>query len=131
MVDDFDNNGLELDVLMASLRMDGKQSEKMLDLLAQKLSSALPENVEVKRGGWLLSKEKPVEQILVRFDDFHYQLSKEKHGPLQALQLKVVRGVVLKTVDISYDQWIAQVAEQLSALASRNAQARDAINKMV
>jgi hypothetical protein len=129
-MDDFDA-ALNVDVLAASLRMDGKQSANMLEFLAQKLELALPENVTVKRGGWLLSKDKPVEEILVRFEDFHYQLVKGKHGPVGAKQLKIVRGVALKTNDVTMDEWISLVAKELSDLAAQNAQARDALGKMV
>lgn len=129
-MDDMDA-ALNVDVLAASLRMDGKQSANMLEFLAQKLEAALPENVTVKRGGWLLSKEKPVQEVLVRFEDFHYQLIKEKHGPVGAKQLKIVRGVALKTNDVTMDEWISLVAKELSDLAAQNAQARDALGKMV
>ena len=129
-MDDMDA-ALNVDVLAASLRMDGKQSASMLEFLAQKLEAALPDNVTVKRGGWMLSKDKPVQEILVRFEDFHYQLIKDKHGPVGAKQLKIVRGVALKTNDVTMDEWIALVAKELSELAAKNAQARDALGKMV
>ncbi|MBY0377664.1 MAG: hypothetical protein K2Q33_03775 [Gammaproteobacteria bacterium] len=125
------NDNFEMDVLMASMRIDGKQSASMLDVLAKKFELALPENVEVTRGGWFLSKEKPVEQIVLRFEDAHYVLIKPKHGPVQAMQSKIVRGVAIKTNDISYDQWIALVAQEIKDLASGNAGARDSIRKLL
>lgn len=125
-----DNQSLEVDILAASLRLDGKQSQEALELLAKKLLLALPDNVTVTRGGWLLG-EKPVKEILVRFEDFHYQLVKEKQGPVISRQLKIVRGVALKTTDISYDEWTKLVAQEMAALAAANASARDALDKMV
>jgi hypothetical protein len=121
---------LEVDVLAAALRMDRQESGDLLEFLAKKLEQSLPQNTTVTRGGWFLSKEHPVQQIVVRFDDYHYQLNRE-HGSLTAKVMKLVRGVVLKTTEIPIEQWTDEVALQLAHLAERSAQTRDALNKFV
>lgn len=125
------DEALEVDILAASLRMEGAQSADMMEHLAKKLQLALPEHVTVTRGGWILSSSRPVKDILVRFEDSHYQLTKDKYGPVSAKHMKIVRGVALKTTDITFDQWIDGLAKEMAELAGRNTQAREAMAKLV
>ena len=130
MTDDLDL-ALQVDVLAAALRMDHQESRDLLEFLAQKLAQSLPQNTTVTRGGGLFSREHPVKEILVRFDDYHYQITREQHGSLTAKTLKLVRGIVLKTTEIPLDQWTEEVAQKLVQLAQCNAQTRQALNKFV
>jgi hypothetical protein len=122
---------LQVDVLAAALRLDQQEAGDLLEFLAKKLEQSLPQATTVTRGGGLFAKEHPVKEIVVRFDDYHYQINREKHGFPKAKVLKVVRGVVLKTTDISVDQWTEEIAQQLAQLAQRSAQTRQALNKFV
>lgn len=125
------NQALEVDVLAAALRMDSQEAGDLLEFLAQKLEQSLPQNTTVKRGGWLLSKQHPVQEITVRFDDYHYQIVRERHGSFTGKVMKLVRGVVLKTTEIPVEQWTDEVAQQLARLALRSEQTRRALNKFV
>jgi hypothetical protein len=120
---------LEVDVLAAALRMDSQESGDLLEFLAKKLLLSLPQNTTVTRSG--IFGGGSVKEITVRFDDYHYQVTRERHGSLTAKVMKLVRGVVLKTTEIPIDQWTENVAQQLSQLANRSAQTRDALNKFV
>ena len=130
-MDDNLEQALAVDVLAAALRMDHQESGDLLEFLAKKLEQSLPQNTTVTRGGWLLSKEHPVQEITVRFDDYQYQITRERHGLFRAKVMKLVRGVVLKTTEIPTDQWTEEVAQQLAQLAQSNAQTRNALNKFV
>ena len=130
-MDDNLEQALAVDVLAAALRMDHQESGDLLEFLAKKLEQSLPQNTTVTRGGWLLSKEHPVQEITVRFDDYQYQITRERHGLFRAKVMKLVRGVVLKTTEIPTDQWTDEVAQQLAQLAQSNAQTRNALNKFV
>ncbi len=130
MTDDLDP-ALQVDVLAAALRLDHQETKDLLEFLAQKLEQALPQATTVTRKGGLFSKVRPVQEVLVRFNDYHYQITREQHGPLIAKVLKVVRGVVLKTTEISVDQWTEEIAQQLAQLSQQSAQARQALNKFV
>ena len=125
------DQALEVDVLAAALRMDHQESGDLLEFLAKKLEQSLPQNTTVTRGGWFLSREHPVQQITVSFDDYQYQIIRERHGSFTAKVMKLVRGVVIKTTEIPIDQWTDEVAQQLAQLAQRSAQARSALNKFV
>ena len=98
------DRALEVDVIAASLRLDRQEAGDLLEFLAQKLEQSLPQHTTVTRGGWFLSQERPVQEITVRFDDYHYQIVRERHGSLSAKVMKLVRGVVLKTTEIPIDQ---------------------------
>ncbi len=130
-MDDNLDQALEVDVLAAALRMDHQESGDLLEFLAKKLEQSLPQSTTVARGGWFLSKEHPVGQITVRFDDYQYQISRERHGSFTPKVMKLVRGVVIKTTEIPIDQWTDEVAQQLALLAKRSAQTRSALNKFV
>jgi hypothetical protein len=130
MQEDFDS-ALEMDVLTAALRMDKQQSSDLLEYLAQKFQACLPESTTVKRGGWVLSAQRPVEQLTIRFPDLHFQLDRQKHGPVTAKLMKIVRGVVLKTTEIPTEEWTKQLAETLAEAAKQNAATRDALQKLV
>jgi len=56
--------------------MDHQESGDLLEFLAQKLEQSLPQNTTVTRGGILFSKERPVKEIMVRFDQYHYQIGR-------------------------------------------------------
>lgn len=126
-----DDEALEVDILAASLRMEGTQSADMMEHLAKKLQLALPDHVTITRGGWILSSNRPVNDILVRFEDNHFQLTKDKYGPVTPKQMKIVRGVALKTTEISFDEWINSLAKAMADLAGRNMQAREAMSRLV
>lgn len=130
MNDELDE-ALQADVLIASLKADHKEAADALEYLAKMLELSLPEATQIKRGGWMMSKSRPVEELTVKFDDFHYQIVRERHGSFGARTMKVVRGVVLKTSDIALDECIASIIRSLTELADKNAQARKALNKFV
>ena len=130
MTEDLDP-ALHVDVLAAALRLDHQEAGDLLEFLAQKMAQALPQATTVTRSGGLFTKTHPVKEILVRFDDYHYQITREQQGSVTAKVLKVVRGVVLKTTDLSVDQWTTEIAQQLAQLAERSAQTRQALDKFV
>lgn len=130
MTDELDLS-LQVDVLAAALQMDRRESEDLLEFLAKKLELVLPQQTTVMRGGGLFVKARPVKEITVRFSDYHYQIVRERSGTLTAKALKLVRGVVLKTTEVSVDEWTQEVAQQLAQLAEHSAQTRRALNQFV
>lgn len=130
MEDELDQ-ALQVDVLAASLRMNQSEMKDRLEYLAAMLEQSLPANTTVRRGGWFLSAVKPVEELTVRFDDYHYRILRQRHGSLTAQQMKLVRGVVLKTTDIPIDQCMDEIVRELANLSENNSQARVALNRFV
>lgn len=127
---EFDRS-LEVDILAAALRQDRHESGDLVEFLAKKLELSLPQQTTIARGGNFLAKEHPVKEILVRFNDYHYQILRTRHGTVTAKVMQLVRGVVLKTTEISLYVWTDEVAAQLAQLAAQSAQTRAALDKFV
>jgi hypothetical protein len=130
MENDLDK-ALEVDVLAAALKQDNQDSLDLLEFLAQKLELSLPQNTTVARGGWFLSKKRPVTEIILRFEDYHYKIIRQENGSLLASSLKIVSGVALKTSIISLEQWTEEIAKKLVQLSSSSGQTLKALNKFV
>lgn len=125
-----DDASLDLLVTAADLRLANEEVIATLERLAKLFELALPEHATVERGGWFLSKEKPVEKLALVFGDAGFELQREGKTHVRALVQKRVRGVVLKTDEVPLDAWTAQVAEALNQLAARNDRARAALAQL-
>ena len=56
---------------------------------------------------------------------------REKRGAITARQMKIVRGVVLKTEEVAVDQWVQNLAAALANFAEKNSRTRAALQKFV
>jgi len=125
------DGSLQVDLLAASLRADTADLKAFLEALAVKLEGAMPDQTVVTRQNKLFSKEHPVREILITLDEYQYRLSREDRGPLFAQRAKVVRGIVLKTDQLSIDQWISELAESLARQAEQSFSARAALERFL
>lgn len=129
-MEDFED-ALQVDVLACSLQMDKSQSGDLLEYLAVKLSSALPDETEITRGGWFLSSSRPVTELTLKLGDVGFQMVREKKGAITARQMKIVRGVVLKTEEIDVEKWVQNLAGTLAEMAEKNSRTKEALQKFV
>ena len=95
------------------------------------LQSSLPERTTVKRGGWFMSKVRPVEELSIQFEDVGYQITKSSYGTVSAKQKKIVRGVALKSAEVTVEDCVNSIVAELSELAKKNATTRQALSKFV
>ena len=124
------NEGLGFEVLASSLRADLSDTKAFLGALAEKLSGALPQQCVVERKGGLFSKEKHVHRVRVELGEHQYAIEHAGHG-LRASRARVVRGIALKTDELSVDQWIDELSRDLAAHAAKNSQARVALERLL
>lgn len=131
--DNFDqfDQALQLEVLAASLKSDRKEIGELVETLAGMLQTAIPEAVTISRGGWFMSRNRVLDELSVGFDEMHFHIVRQKHGSFTACSKRLVRGVVLKTTEISLEQCIDQILGQLETLAKTNVEARRSLNKFV
>lgn len=129
MHDDFEDS-LKFETLAAALNLGRSQQKDLVESLAQMMSLSLPDSVSITRGGWFLSKEKPIEELTIKFDDYHYRIVKEGSG-YSGRALKIVRGVALKTTEMGLEECFAEIVKELTALAEKNSKARDALQKFI
>ncbi|MBZ0187953.1 MAG: hypothetical protein K8F91_17025 [Candidatus Obscuribacterales bacterium] len=125
------DKALQVDVLARLLQADKQQSAEMVETLAKMLLAALPEYTTVKRGGFILSKTRPVVELNVVFETIGYQIVKSKHGTVSAKEQKIVRGIALKSCDIDLEDCIDNIVSQLAGLAESNAIAKRALNNFI
>jgi hypothetical protein len=124
------NEALQFETLAAALKLGRAEEKDLVESLAHMLTLSLPDRTSITRGGWLLSREKPIQELTIRFEDFHYRVTKEGSG-YSAKALKIVRGVALKTTDMELEACFKSIIEELTNLADKNAKARDALQRFV
>lgn len=121
--------GFEL--LASSLRAETGDLKVFVEALATKLEGALPGQTRVERkSSGLLSRSKHVRHISVDMGDLRYELSADD-GRVETSRCKCVRGVVLKRDRVPLDEWIDDLSRQLSEEATRNEQARLALQRLL
>jgi hypothetical protein len=125
------NDGLGFEVLASSLRADLTDTKAFLGALAEKLGGALPMQCQVERKGGFFAKEKPVHRVSVELGEHRYAIEHAGHGGLRASRIKVVRGIALKTEEIPVDEWIEGLSHDLAEHASKNTQARMALERLL
>lgn len=125
------DQALQVDVLAKMLHADQREAGELVEVLAKMLESSLPDRAKVVRGGWFMSKTRPVEELTVQFEDVGYVISKSKHGTVSVKQQKIVRGVALKSSDVSMEQCITDIVAELKQLSEKNSAARQSLNKFI
>ena len=121
----------DIDLLMASLRADAADLHTFLQVLAVKLEDALPGQVHVQRHGGLFSHDKSVAKVAVDLGEHQYSISAGGRGQLQAQRQRVVRGIVLKSEDLSVDDWIRALVVELGQKAESSSQGRAALERLL
>jgi len=126
-----DSAGLQFEVLAAALRADHGATGDLLEHMARMLEGSYPGGTTVSRSGWMMSKTRPVQELNVRFDEWQFQVVRQKHGSFSARAMKLVRGVALKTTELPMDECIDEILKELVKLSEKNAQTRNALNRFV
>ena len=122
---------LRVEMFAASLRADNTDVKAFLEALAVKLEGALPGLTTVTRQGGMFAREHPVREISVPLGEYQYRIGRERQGPLVAQRAKIVRGIVLKTEQITVDQWIDDLSEALVQVSGQSTQARTALERFL
>jgi hypothetical protein len=121
---------IDVELVAASLRATAGDLKTFVDVLANKLEGALPGRVLVERKSTrFLGKEKRVERIQCLLGEARYVLS--MRDGIEARRAKEVRGVVLKTEQLSLDEWLGSLARDLAGEARTNEQAQLALQQLL
>lgn len=127
---EFSSEPTDLDLLTAALRADGSDNDTFFEVLSEKLSSALGERVALLREGGFRKREHPVRSITVDLGDVVLVATKEK-GRITCVSRKSVRGIVLRTDQLSFDAWLAALAAALAEEAKSSATTRAALESLL
>ena len=121
----------EVGVAGALAHAYAQDARTFLPLLAQVLTSALPDETHVERRGGLFQREKPIRKVTVSLGDLIYTLEDLGRGPLAAQQAKVVRGITLKTEAVPVEDWLADLSAHVAGHAQRNEKAFFALKNLL
>ena len=121
----------EVGVAGALAHAYAQDARTFLPLLAQVLTSALPDETLVERRGGLFQREKPIRKVTVSLGDLIYTLEDLGRGPLAAQQAKVVRGITLKTEAVPVEDWLADLSAHVAGHAQRNEKAFFALKNLL
>jgi len=123
--------GTTADVMTATLQEGLRESQDLLDFLAMKFDGPLSHLMTVRRKGGLFTKKHSVEEITLRFDERHFQITRNPRGFVTSKILKEVRGVIVKTSTVEVDEWIRELALELTQQAERSDALRSALSRFI
>jgi hypothetical protein len=104
---------------MASLRAESRDIRVFFQVFAGKLSSALPDAVEIERDGSLFTRRRPIRRITVRVGDDILEAEMTREG-LVCREVQVLNGL---TEEISFEAWMRVLAASLRQKTRSTAEA--------
>ena len=129
------DDALSLEMITAALRLDSTDAAIYASVLTNSLSEALPPGyvtVERERSMADRMRGRPgeVSKVAVRLGDQVMTLA-VKNGQASAEICREVRGVVLSRQAVPLGQWAGALASALKIHAESNAQAAEALRRLV
>lgn len=129
------DDALSLEMVTAALRMDSADVAVYTRVLTKSLSEALPPGyvtVERERSMSDRMRGRPgeISKVAVRLGDQLMTLA-VKNGQPAAEICREVRGVVLSRENVPFQQWASALASALVEHAENNAQAAQALRRLV
>jgi hypothetical protein len=129
------DDALSLEMLTAALRADNSDVAVYARVLTNSLSEALPAGyvtVERERSMSDRMRGRPgeISKVVVRLGDQVMTLAVKSGQPVGEI-CREVRGVVLSRDSVPLQQWASVLASALATHAENNAQAAEALRRMV
>jgi hypothetical protein len=120
----------DLDSVAASLHLDAADIGVFFQVFSAKLLATVPGMVEVQREGGLFKKDHPVRKLTVRAgeDVFEAEL---RGGRVLCRHSHAVRGIVLRSDEMSFDAWRRELVDVLGQQAQISSQALSALRSEV
>ncbi len=125
----------DVQLLATMLRSDREDVESYARVLTGALGDALPPgmvDVEYQRsmGDRLAGRPGRPIALAVHGNDRTLELNQARAG-VKAMVRVAVRGVVISRKEVGIDEWLRQLAAELSAQAEQNAAARRALQRLL
>jgi hypothetical protein len=121
---------LDLDMLAASLRADEQDLDVLVEVLAEKLTGVLGSRVEVRRQGGRFKKPQRVVGLALDLGDEHLEVERSNRG-LTCKKVHVVRGIALRTDELSFPDWVSSLVQLLAMEAKRSEATRAALDQLL
>jgi hypothetical protein len=124
---------LDLDLLSASLRADASDTDSFFKVLANKLSDALGERVQIKREGGLFKKDKAAVGITIDLATGAGVVleATRKGGAIECTVSRPVRGIVISSKPCSVPEWLDSLTKALAEEARQSQQTWAALHGML
>jgi hypothetical protein len=130
--------GESIDLVAAALRTDATDVDTLVRVLGNSLGDMLPAGmVDVQRSRTLADRlarrsGEPV-SVAVTTPEVRLSLTSPHRGggSVEAEVQRIVRGVVIGRQVVSVDEWVRALAAVITAVAARNAIARDALSRLL
>ena len=103
---------------------------KFLELLAQMLERALPDETQIERRGGFFARKLCTKSSSCSVEN-RYTLEDPGRGPLHAMRTRIVRGIALKTGSIPVETWVQDLGAALDERARSSASAREALARLI
>lgn len=121
----------DFDLLAASLRADARDVDGFVEALATKLEASFPEQTRIERkGGRLGGARKHVRRVELEIGERRYELS-HRSGSVGCMRRTVVRGIALKSEELTLDAWIDALSGDLLGEADRSERSRLALERLL
>jgi prefoldin subunit 5 len=122
---------MDFDLAASSLRADGADIPAFIETLAAKLEAALPQRTRVQRQAKrMFSKDKRVQGIEVSMGENAYTLSL-RGDVAQGRRAKTVRGIAIKSEELTLDAWLQALTAELADEAQRSEASRRALQELL
>jgi hypothetical protein len=121
----------DFELLAASLRADSGDLSTFLEVLAVKFEGALPGRARIEyQSSGMLHRTKTVRRIALEMGDDRFELVRER-GAVVARRTRVVRGITLKSDQLSLDSWVSELTRALIQQGSASSQDRQALERLL
>jgi hypothetical protein len=124
------DTAVDIDLLAASLRADTGDVGAFVEALAVKLEDAVPGGVRVERRRDGLLGPKLVRRIALDAGGRRLELRIDS-GAVQAYCSRLSGGIVLKTEELSTDEWLHALGEALALQAQHSQSTRQALERLL
>jgi hypothetical protein len=128
--DDTGQSDLDIDLVAASLRADADDVGAFVEALAVKLEQAVPQGVTVERRREGMFGPKRVRRISVDAGSLRLEL-RANGGSVQTLCGRVSGGIVLKTEEMTTDEWLRALGGALATEARGSQTTRQALERLL
>lgn len=110
----------------AELLRRGLDNTDLVDGLAERLSRALPGQVEVRSAGWAARRH--VSSLVVDLGPGRFRIETERSRSVAWVD-QMVRGVCIRSTEVTLDGWLDLLAASLTAEAQRSMEVRLALQE--
>jgi hypothetical protein len=120
----------DIDALAASIHADAGDLGVFFQVLAAKLSDAMPGIVDLERERGLFKKDRPVRKLTVRAGDDVFE-AELRQGAVATRHSHAVRGITLRSEEMDFQAWLRALLGALQTRARSSADANAALRSLV